>query len=109
MHGFFKGDVLCDDISRRLYSTDASIFQVKPAGVVAPRDEEDVCGLVRYAQTGATSHSTVTLMHYDGHWNSTDQVPEHLIDTGVIGRYGSIAPTDRMPVSFTSSWMLPSR
>src|SRR6185369_4293959 len=33
-----------------LYSTDASIFQVKPAGVVLPRDEEDVCGLVRYAQ-----------------------------------------------------------
>jgi FAD/FMN-containing dehydrogenase/Fe-S oxidoreductase len=50
LHGFFKGEILCDNISRLLYSTDASIFQVKPAGVVVPRDEEDVCGLVRYAQ-----------------------------------------------------------
>ena len=48
--GFFKGEILFDDIARLLYSTDASIFQVKPAGVVVPRDEEDVCGLVRYAQ-----------------------------------------------------------
>ncbi len=48
--GFFKGEILFDDIARLLYSTDASIFQVKPAGVVAPRDEEDVCRLVQYAQ-----------------------------------------------------------
>ena len=50
LHGFFKGEILFDDISRVLYSTDASIFQIKPAGVVVPRDEDDVCGLVRYAQ-----------------------------------------------------------
>ncbi|MSQ95171.1 MAG: FAD-binding oxidoreductase [Gemmataceae bacterium] len=50
LHGFFKGEVLCDDVSRHLYSTDASIFQVKPAGVVLPRDEDDVRHLVRYAQ-----------------------------------------------------------
>ena len=50
LQGFFKGDVLFDDVTRLLYSTDASIFQVKPAGVVMPRHEEDVSGLVRYAQ-----------------------------------------------------------
>ncbi len=50
LQGFFKGEILFDDIARLLYSTDASIFQVKPAGVVLPRDEEDVCRLVRYAQ-----------------------------------------------------------
>ncbi|HZZ78476.1 MAG TPA: FAD-linked oxidase C-terminal domain-containing protein [Gemmataceae bacterium] len=50
LHGFFKGEILFDDISRTLYSTDASIFQIKPAGIVVPRDEDDVCGLVRYAQ-----------------------------------------------------------
>jgi FAD/FMN-containing dehydrogenase len=44
-----KGDLLFDDLSRILYSTDASIFQVQPQGVVVPRDEEDVCALVRYA------------------------------------------------------------
>jgi FAD/FMN-containing dehydrogenase/Fe-S oxidoreductase len=49
LKGFFKGELLFDEVSRALYSTDASIFQVKPLGVVAPRDEEDVQGLVRYA------------------------------------------------------------
>jgi FAD/FMN-containing dehydrogenase/Fe-S oxidoreductase len=47
--GLVKGDLLFDAISRTLYSTDASIFQVEPLGVVAPRDEDDVRALVRYA------------------------------------------------------------
>jgi hypothetical protein len=37
---------------------------------------------------------SLTAMHYDGRWNSTDQISEHLIDSGVIDRYGSLAPTD---------------
>lgn len=48
LKGFFKGDLLFDDIARGLYSTDGGIFQVHPAGVVAPRDEDDVSALVRY-------------------------------------------------------------
>lgn len=50
LQGFFKGEMLFDDLSRQLYSTDASIFEMMPAGVVAPLDEEDACNLVRYAQ-----------------------------------------------------------
>src|SRR5262249_26791002 len=49
LEGIVHGDVLFDDITRTLYSTDASLFEVRPLGVVAPRDEEDVCALVRYA------------------------------------------------------------
>lgn len=49
LQGFFKGDLLFDDVTRMLYSTDASIFQVKPIGVAAPRDEGDLRTLVRYA------------------------------------------------------------
>jgi FAD/FMN-containing dehydrogenase/Fe-S oxidoreductase len=44
-----KGDVLCDEISRTLYSTAACIFRVVPRGVVAPRDRDDVVAVVRYA------------------------------------------------------------
>jgi FAD/FMN-containing dehydrogenase/Fe-S oxidoreductase len=44
-----KGDVLCDDLSRALYSTAACIFQIMPAGVVVPRDREDVVRVVKYA------------------------------------------------------------
>src|SRR5580704_13244776 len=49
LKGFFKGELHFDELTRALYSTDASIFQVQPAGVAVPRDEEDVQGLVRYA------------------------------------------------------------
>ncbi len=44
-----KGDVLCDDLSRTLYSTAACIFQMMPQGVVVPRDRDDVVAVVKYA------------------------------------------------------------
>jgi FAD/FMN-containing dehydrogenase/Fe-S oxidoreductase len=37
-----KGNVLFDRASRGRYSTDASIYQVEPVGVVIPRDETDL-------------------------------------------------------------------
>ncbi|HUL65037.1 MAG TPA: FAD-linked oxidase C-terminal domain-containing protein [Burkholderiaceae bacterium] len=37
-----KGEVLFDAASRGRYSTDASIYQVEPIGVLVPRDEGDV-------------------------------------------------------------------
>jgi FAD/FMN-containing dehydrogenase/Fe-S oxidoreductase len=49
LKGVLRGEVLCDDLTRMLYSTDASIFEVRPLGVVVPRDEEDLSALVRYA------------------------------------------------------------
>jgi FAD/FMN-containing dehydrogenase/Fe-S oxidoreductase len=49
LKGFFKGDLHFDELTRALYSTDASIFQVQPLGVAVPRDEDDVQALVRYA------------------------------------------------------------
>jgi FAD/FMN-containing dehydrogenase/Fe-S oxidoreductase len=49
LSGFFRGELLFDDLSRALYSTDASIFQVLPLGVACPLDEEDAQALVRYA------------------------------------------------------------
>jgi FAD/FMN-containing dehydrogenase/Fe-S oxidoreductase len=49
LKGIVRGQLLFDDLSRTLYSTDASIFQVQPAGVVIPEDEGDVQAVVRYA------------------------------------------------------------
>jgi FAD/FMN-containing dehydrogenase/Fe-S oxidoreductase len=49
LKGFFKGALHFDALTRTLYSTDASIFQVQPLGVAVPRDEADVQALVRYA------------------------------------------------------------
>lgn len=43
------GDVLFDDVSRGLYSTDASIYQIPPIGVVLPKSKEDVRAAVQIA------------------------------------------------------------
>jgi FAD/FMN-containing dehydrogenase/Fe-S oxidoreductase len=37
-----KGEVLFDRASRGRYSTDASIYQIEPVGIVIPRDETDL-------------------------------------------------------------------
>src|SRR5437016_1455323 len=41
-----QGEVRCDRLSRALYSTDASVFQIVPLGVVLPRSEEDIVAAV---------------------------------------------------------------
>jgi len=49
LKGFFQGELRFDEASRGLYATDASIFEVMPAGVAIPRNAEDVAALVKYA------------------------------------------------------------
>src|SRR5262245_26658153 len=44
-----RGEVRFDLPTRRLYSTDASIYQIEPFGVVIPRTAEDVCVIVQIA------------------------------------------------------------
>ncbi|HEY2004064.1 MAG TPA: FAD-binding oxidoreductase [Candidatus Saccharimonadia bacterium] len=43
-----KGDVDATDLTREFYSHDASLFEVKPAVVVYPKDSGDVQALVKY-------------------------------------------------------------
>ncbi|CAI8020477.1 hypothetical protein GBAR_LOCUS12253 [Geodia barretti] len=43
------GEVRFDPFSRVLYSTDASIYQMEPVGVVIPRSAEDVLAVVDLA------------------------------------------------------------
>lgn len=47
--GHFRGKLLLDDITRGLYATDASLFEIEPLAITMPRDEEDLCFLLRYA------------------------------------------------------------
>ena len=44
-----RGEVLFDPFSRGRYSTDASIYQIEPVGVVVPRDEADVTTALQVA------------------------------------------------------------
>lgn len=49
LRGNLKGEVLCDDVTAQLYAGDASIYQLRPLGVVRPRNLQDVVTCVRYA------------------------------------------------------------
>lgn len=42
-----EGEVRFDRLSRALYSTDASVYQIEPLGVVVPRSREDLVRVVR--------------------------------------------------------------
>ena len=44
-----SGDVRCDDVFVQLYASDASIYEIRPLGVVRPRSLSDVVAVVQYA------------------------------------------------------------
>lgn len=49
LRGLLAGEVHCDDAHIQLYATDASIYEVRPLGVVRPRNARDVSRCVEYA------------------------------------------------------------
>ncbi len=49
LRGLLEGEVRCDDVFVEMYSSDASIYAIKPLGVVRPRHTADVIACVQYA------------------------------------------------------------
>ena len=49
LRGLVACDVLCDDLTLQMYASDASIYQVRPLGVIRPRSTADVVACVQYA------------------------------------------------------------
>ena len=49
LRGLIAGEVRCDDVFLQLYASDASIYEIKPLGVVRPRSAADVVACVQYA------------------------------------------------------------
>lgn len=72
-----KGEVYDDAKVLETYSHDASLFEVKPALVVAPRDAKDICALVQYA----AKHKGVSLTARSG---GTDMSGAALTESVVV-------------------------
>ncbi len=49
LRGLLKGEVRCDDLFTQLYASDASIYELRPLGVVRPRNRDDVVATLQYA------------------------------------------------------------
>lgn len=69
------GEVKFDPFSKMLYSTDASMYQIEPIGVVIPRDADDVVGAV----TAAGEHGVPVLPRGGGTGLAGQTVGEALI------------------------------
>ncbi len=52
-------------------------------------------GVLRYSRGDARNGFSVTSMGYWADWNSTDQVPDRAIASGLITRFGNIDATDK--------------
>ncbi len=59
-----------------------------------PDNVRKLSGLLRYSQGTATDGFSASAMAYSNTWTSTDQVPARAIESGLIGRYGDLDPTD---------------
>jgi hypothetical protein len=51
-------------------------------------------GVLRYSFGNDRMRSSLTAMAYTAGWNSTDQIPQRAVDSGLIDRFGTIDPTD---------------
>ena len=49
LRGLLEGEVRCDDVFVEMFSSDASIYAIKPLGIVRPRHTSDVIACVQYA------------------------------------------------------------
>jgi FAD/FMN-containing dehydrogenase/Fe-S oxidoreductase len=69
-----RGDVRFDDVSRLLYSTDASMYQVEPIGVVMPKDADDVQAALEVARKNG-----VAILPRGGGTSLTGQTVNHAL------------------------------
>jgi FAD/FMN-containing dehydrogenase/Fe-S oxidoreductase len=74
LRAVIKGDVRFDTGSRLLYSTDASMYQVEPVGVVIPRDADDVQAALELARTNG-----VAILPRGGGTSLTGQTVNHAL------------------------------
>lgn len=62
----FRGDIATDAETRGEYARDASLFAVQPAGVIYPRDTDDVCIAVAAANAAREGGEQVSLTARSG-------------------------------------------
>ena len=72
-----------------------------------PENLKKANAVLRYSQGSPTQGFSITGMAYKSRWTSTDQVPERLIDSGALPRFGSLNSTDggeTQRVSLSGKW-----
>lgn len=77
-----------------------------------PQHFKRLNGVLRYSLNEGGVRQSLTAMAYTAQWDATDQVPQHAVDAGLIGRFGAIDPSDhgrtqRSSLSYQQTLALP--
>jgi outer membrane receptor protein involved in Fe transport len=59
-----------------------------------PENLSRMNALVKYSRGEPGDGYSLTASAYDGSWDSTDQIPERAVDSGLLDRFGYVDPTD---------------
>ena len=74
------------------------LYAVEAAGQDGPWDSPEKYkrfnGVLSYSWKNNIDAFRITGMALQSSWNSTDQIPQRAIDAGLIGRFGTLDPTD---------------
>jgi hypothetical protein len=60
----------------------------------SPDDQRKVNAVLRYSNGDERDGMSLTGMFYHGLWNATTDQPERAVEAGLIGRYGTLDPSD---------------
>ena len=59
-----------------------------------PDDYRKINGVLRYSQGDAADGFNLTAMAYRAKWNATDQIAQRAVNSGALGRFDAIDPSD---------------
>jgi FAD/FMN-containing dehydrogenase/Fe-S oxidoreductase len=90
LRAVIRGDVRFDKGSRLLYSTDASMYQMEPVGVVIPRDADDVQAALELARKNG-----VALLPRGGGTSLTGQTVNHALVLDFSRHMNSVLEVNR--------------
>jgi hypothetical protein len=87
-----KGGVVSNKVSALTYAFEYNYYD---GPWKLEENSQRLNGLLKYFHQSGGDTFSVTAMGYDGQWDSTDQIPRRLIDSGGIDRFGFIDGSDR--------------
>src|SRR5215467_1314480 len=94
-----EGEVRFDKVSRALYSTDASVYQIEPAGVVVAKSKQDIVRTVKLCKQygcsltmrgGGTSQAGQAIG--EGIQVDTSKYFNHLLEVNPVERWARVEP-----------------
>src|SRR6185369_13994373 len=59
-----------------------------------PSNFRKLNAVARWSLASGDDNVGVTAMGYSGKWTATDQTPKRAVDAGLVGRFGSLDPSD---------------